>query len=279
MKLFEGHRLASHKIKRRYRLAFQSENTLNELWSVKLTRIKVTVVIIIIILSLVALISTIIVSTPLKTLLPGYLKSEQRNEYILNSLKLDSLEQEISSKALYFNNLHDILNDNIKASNINKSIDSIYNGTPTDSLLKPSAIEKEFIKQYDDEEKFNLSILAPLAAEGIVFACPIDGTVKTTDNANNKDGIIIETKQNKEVASIYDGVIISVNESINNAIEIIIQHPNGFISKYYNISSCYIAKGDKVTAGQRIAIIKENNLGLEIWHDGSAVNPKEYITF
>lgn len=277
MKLHE--RFSKHKIKRRYRLSFQSENTLNELWSVKLTRIKVTVGIIITILALVSLISYIIVETPLKTLLPGYLKSELRNEYLLSSLKLDSLEQEIKSKTQYFNNLKVVLTDKVEESKENKASGSNLSEHPLDSLMNPTEREKEFIKKYDEDEKFNLSILTPLAAEGIVFATPIQGKVATANDEAFINGITVIAAKDAAISSIYDGTVIDITEALSGSVQITIQHPNGFISKYKGATTNLVNQGDKVRAAQRIGLSSRGSVGIELWHNGTPVNPQEYISF
>ncbi|MEG2820736.1 MAG: hypothetical protein RR868_08310, partial [Muribaculaceae bacterium] len=94
MKLSD-YKFSTQKIKRRYRLIFVSENTFNELWSIKLSRVKVVISSIIIIAAIAFLVSAFIVMTPIKTLLPGYLKSDVRNDNIQAALRLDSLDREV----------------------------------------------------------------------------------------------------------------------------------------------------------------------------------------
>ncbi|MEG2675159.1 MAG: hypothetical protein RR938_08650, partial [Muribaculaceae bacterium] len=66
MKLSD-YKFSTQKIKRRYRLIFVSENTFNELWSIKLSRVKVVISSIIIIAAIAFLVSAFIVMTPIKT--------------------------------------------------------------------------------------------------------------------------------------------------------------------------------------------------------------------
>ncbi|MEF9923788.1 MAG: M23 family metallopeptidase [Muribaculaceae bacterium] len=284
MKLSD-YKFSTQKIKRRYRLIFVSENTFNELWSIKLSRVKVVISSIIIIAAIAFLVSAFIVMTPIKTLLPGYLKSDVRNDNIQAALRLDSLDREVAIKDKYLNNLRNILTDNIT---IDTTIDK-HLSTPIvsiDSFQQASQREKDFLKQFDESEKYNLSILTPLAAEGILFSSPLTGVIlPNPKDYNYSDGIKIRVARNSPIASIYDGVVVALNHSIENGTSIIIQHPNGFISTYSNLSISFIEKGNKIIAGQRIAMANEDGkssnsiVKLELWHEGLPVNPQEYISF
>lgn len=284
MKLVNN-KFSTHKIKRHYRLSFISDNTFNELWNIKLSRTKVIISIILIIAAITFLVSALIVGTPIKTLLPGYLKSDVRNENIHNSLRLDSLESEIAIKEKYISNLRNVLTDNITIdTSINKTLSTPI--IPIDSLAKATEREKEFVKQFDEAEKYNLSILTPLAAEGILFSSPMTGVIlPVASNYTYKDGVSVRVERNAPIASIYDGVVVGCYYAIETGYNIIIQHPNGFISTYSNLSLPFVEKGNKIIAGQRIATANEDGkssnsiVRFELWHEGLPVNPQEYITF
>ena len=270
------------KPRKKYRISFHDENTLTRIWSFKITKTGAVISILAIFIFLVFFISYLVVATPLRTLLPGYLKSELRNEYIYNNVKLDSLEENILKQGEFFANMSNILKDSITGSGNKIQKDSL-SGINTDSLMSPSRKELDFVKRYDENEKFNLTVLAPLAAEGIVFAKPVAGIVEKGTPASTHapfiDGIKIKVGKNAAVSSIYEGTVILFVQSVEDGIEIAVQHPNGFISKYKGLSSVYVSQGDKVTAAQRIGTAKSSVFGFEIWHNGTAVNPEDFISF
>lgn len=270
------------KAKKKYRISLHNENTLSQIWSFAITRTGAVISSVIICFFLLFLISYLIVATPLRTLLPGYLKNELRNEYIYNNIKLDSIERNIENQSQFFVNLNRILRDSIDANKNTLRKDTLLS-VITDSLMKPSQRELNFVKKYDENEKFNLTVLAPLAAEGFVFAKPVSGKVVTTTQKDKYkpyiDGINLEVGSKAPISAIYDGTVVSFIQSIENGIEITVQHPNGFISKYKGLSSIYVSQGDKVTAAQRIGTAKDKIFGFEIWHNGTAVNPEDFITF
>ncbi len=272
-----------YKIKRRYRLSFSSDNTFNELWSIKFSRVKVAITIILIIIGLMIIISAFIVGTPIRTLLPGYLKTDERNENIINTMRLDSLENEFEKKNAYYSNLSHILSGNFPYDSVSETKDSANNSIPLDSLMNSSEREKDFIKQLDETERYNLSVLAPLAAEGILFSVPVQGLVKPLNKSDKYDnGIDIQGKRETPVMAVYDGTIIDNYYTFDSEYNLSIQHPNGFISKYSHLESPFVTRGDKVTSGQRIATASSQNkfmVNFSLWHDGVAVNPQEFISF
>lgn len=271
--------ISSKKIKRRYRLSFYSENTLHELWSIKFTRTRVFVAAVVIVLAMSSLISTIIVSTPLRTYLPGYIKSEQRHEYITATMRMDSLEAVIAYRNQYFENLSDILNDEVNPIDSLVQPDSIFN-LYSDSLLAATELEKQFVKDFDEKEQFNIAVLTPLAAQRLVFATPIYAEPDTKSiNKDLSEGVSIPAPKGSPVASIYDGTAISVDRSVTGVVQITIQHPEGFISKYRNLANSYVTKGSKISAAQRIGTTSSDILQIELWHNGIAVNPLSYIPF
>ena len=133
------------------------------------------------------------------------------------------------------------------------------------------------MKEIDDEEKFNLAILTPMAAEGIVFAQPISGEVETFSPATKE--IIVSAKAGSAVANIYSGSVIMASHLSENGAQLAVQHQNGFISVYKGLADIYVSEGDKVATGQRIATTSGSGLRFSIWHNGTAVNPTDYITF
>lgn len=270
------------KAKKKYRFSFHNENTLSQIWSFTVTKTGAIIGSVVLFFILIFLISYLVVATPLRTLLPGYLKNELRNEYIYNNIKLDSIEQNIENQSQFFVNLNRILKDSINANSANLRRDTLITMN-TDSLIKPSQREIDFVKQYNENEKFNLTVLAPLAAEGLVFAKPVSGNI-ISDSKDEKqqsfiNGISISVSLKSPVSAIFEGSVISFSQSIENDIEIIIQHANGFISKYKGLSTVYISQGDKVTAAQRIGTTNGKIFGFEIWHNGTAVNPEDFISF
>ena len=101
---------------------------------------------------IVVAILSVIVGTPVKNLLPGYLKTEERIEMVDKILRVDSLAAEVQRRDAYIKNLASILTGEIKIDSIGQQADSLLS-TTTDTLLPESKLMANYIKQYEQEEK------------------------------------------------------------------------------------------------------------------------------
>lgn len=258
----------------RYRLDFIKENTLNTLWSVRMTRARVWAACCAIFAACAALIWVILAFTPLRQLLPGTLKGDLREQYIETALKLDSLEQVSRLNTAYIANLLEALNGPEEAASV--AVAATAPSVP-DSLLAASDAERQFVRSYEDEERFNLSVLAPLAAEGMIFSPPVASAV-TVLPVPSKTGVSISGGNTAPVSAIYRGTVISSFTAQDGTTTVTIQHPNDFISVYQGLGDVFVEKGDKVTAAQRIGhIAPRQKLIFEFWHKGSPLDPRDYM--
>ena len=99
----------SFKTKSRFRLSFINENRFNEVWTIKFTRTEIVIATLLLVSALSCLVATIIVLSPIRTLLPGYLKEGQRQENIVNSMRIDSLATQVNINNAYITNLEALL--------------------------------------------------------------------------------------------------------------------------------------------------------------------------
>ena len=88
------------------------------------------------------------------------------------------------------------------------------------------------------------------------------------------------------IKTITSGVVISSDFNIETGNTITIQHPNDLISVYRHNSALLKSSGDKVSAGEAIAIIGNTgeltdgpHLHFELWYNGTAINPENFINF
>lgn len=249
----------AYKARRRYRVEIINENTLGLLMSLRLSGVRVTLAAVAVVAAVASLILVLVMFTPLGTFLPGQLRGDLRSQYTQAALRIDSLEQVSRRQTAYIENIRRILSDSVTV----EAPAAATTGVITDSLVSASTAERQFVRQFEDEQRFNLSVLAPIAAEGMIFEAPTmsaDGT--------------------GEVSAIYRGTVLSTAIAPNGLLMIMVQHPNDFVSIYNNLEHVYIAAGDKVVAGQRIACTAANHpLALEMWHDGVKLSPELYLPY
>lgn len=98
-----------HRIRFKYKLSFFNETTLEEVWSFRLSQLSAFLTLALFAFMLVGITSLIIIKTPIRNYLPGYLDVEIRKEIMQNALRADSLERMMSIQSLYLENVAGIL--------------------------------------------------------------------------------------------------------------------------------------------------------------------------
>ncbi len=263
-----------------WRVSISDINHFADIFSITLTVKRLILVCVILLLVSITLGICFVAFTPVKAMLPGFIKSEQRNSFEELSLKYDSLSTVASIQNDYLENIVAIFSDSVTTEIQTLKRDTL--GTlNADSILPTSDAERTFVKQYEQREKYNLSVLAPIAAEGMTFFVPVVGA-KVSDTTDEKyKGILLITPANASISAICRGTVIAEYYVADQGITVIVQHPRDFVSIYSGISSTYVAKGDKVNAGSRLGVMSANKhtLCFELWHSGTALNPQEYIAF
>ena len=69
-----------HRMRFKYKLSFFNEGTLEEVWSFRLSRLSALATLVVFALILITVTSLIIIKTPIRNYLPGYLDVEIRKD-------------------------------------------------------------------------------------------------------------------------------------------------------------------------------------------------------
>lgn len=152
-----------------------------------------------------------------------------------------------------------------------------------DSLLGPSAAEQRFRTNMEQKERYNLSVLAPLAADGMLFSSISEEAVITEKSRNSTKAEVILAKGNP-VRAVADGTILDAHfDSKMRGYTVIIQHDRGFVSRYSSLGSPLVETGDHIDSGQIIAL-QGDGLGsgnsiitLEMWRNGDSMIPSQIL--
>ncbi|WP_080903785.1 M23 family metallopeptidase [Parabacteroides sp. Marseille-P3160] len=276
-----------HRIRFKYKLSFINESTLEEVWSFRLSQLSAFAVIVLFAFLLVGVTSFIIIKTPIRNYLPGYLDVEVRREIINNALRADSLERLIEIQNLYLENVGNILSGNISLDSI-RTIDSTAR-TEADYDIPRSRKEAEYIKTFEEDEKYNLTVLNPdpFPTDGLFFYKPVDGIISSSYNAEIRHyGVDLVASLRASVLATLDGTVVFIGFDPNMGNVIQVQHKNGFISIYKHNELILKKVGDHVAAGEAIAIVGNTgklstgpHLHFELWYKGAPVNPEDFIVF
>jgi murein DD-endopeptidase MepM/ murein hydrolase activator NlpD len=273
------------KMRFEYKLSFLNENTLEEVFSFRLSRLTSLIILFLFVVFLIMLTSLVIIKTPIRNYLPGYLDSDVREEIIKNALETDSLEKELAIQAKYLENVRAVLRGDIKVDEV-PAIDSIRDARDID--LEKSKRTSEFVKNYEEDEKYNLNGLSPAGGgEKPMFYKPVKGMVSSKFNFRERHyGIDIASTPSESVLATMKGTVIFTGFDPNAGYVIHLQHLNGFVSIYKHNAKLLKSQGDAVNAGEVIALAGNTgnlstgtHLHFELWFDGKPVDPSEYINF
>lgn len=289
---FSKYSLLWKRLHFKYRLTAKNENTLEDIWNIRVSIFSGVLLLLAFAVLVVFTTSFIIIATPIRYYLPGYLDSEVRKGAVHAAIQADSLEQQLRYQEVYINNLKNVFAETLSPDSVKKiNIDTLDAGFNNPMLAK-SENEKQFVKQYEEEEKYNLSVLSPAVVstptEGTLFFRPVQGVISQPFNvAIQRYGITIQTKNKENVLAVLEGTVIFSGYDINDRYIIQLQHKNGFVSIYKHLSILLKKTGDRVSAGEVVGVIdvnedksgKEHNLYFELWYRGVAVNPLDYISF
>lgn len=277
-----------NKLKHKYRLSIYNDDTFEEVWFLRLSRLNVFSILGTSVLLFTIAIIVLIAFTPIREFIPGYPDGNMRRNIVSNVYKLDSLEHELEIRDRYFESINSIIRGGTPLSYENEQDTTIsyeeisFDKSEHDSLLR---------QQIEEEELFNLSILTGTTNKtdfsSIHFYPPVKGLVTNSFNPNeNHFGTDIVTASNKVVSATLDGTITIANWTLETGYVIQIQHNNDLISVYKHNSELLKKVGNHVKAGDAIAIIGNSgeltsgpHLHFELWHNGTPIDPEDYVAF
>lgn len=268
-----------------FRLTILNENTLDMLFTMRLTKTKMWLYIISV-LSIVCLLFYIVLfATPIKHVLPGYLDPKLKQQMLTDAFRLDVLSQELDKQESYMAVVKAMMSGEYEM-DTTLNLDSLA-AQQSVVLRETSDLEKQYRQQYEEREKYNLTAFTPhVSTEGLLFYLPINGKINQAFNANDKHyGIDLSTTSRQAVMSVLDGRIIMASYTPDDDYVVMVQHNNDFVSVYRQLTEVLKAVGDEVKAGEAMAFVGRNasksnsHLHFELWHKGHPLNPEEYILF
>jgi lipoprotein NlpD len=278
-----------HNIKFKYRLTIVNENTLEEVWGIYVSKLNGLSVLLCILLLLFTFASLLMVYTPLRNYLPGYMSNELRATIVDNVLRLDSLQSVADQQRQYVMNIQDLMWGRV-------NIDSVQSISDIDSLLEvstdmldPSEGEEAFRSQYEDTERYNLfnSPKNTTNTDGLEFYRPTRGILSSVFDIEKKHfGVDIAANPNESVLATLEGTVIWSAYSIEAGYVIALQHKKGIVSVYKHCGTLLKKEGQHVRAGEAIGLVGSSgvhstgpHLHFELWNNGESLNPENYIVF
>ena len=270
-----------------YKVVVSSEDTFEEKFAFKASKINVFVLMLVYSVILISFTISIVFFTQLRELVPGYSSSDLLSRAIYLTQKTDSLESQIELNNKFYKSIEDVLSGKtdefIERDNI--PIDSSLNDKNLFSISPNS--EDSILRDYvDNQDKFNLT-KNELVIENKMFFSPIKGDITQTFNfEENHFAIDIAADIGTPVKSILDGKILFSEWSVDTGHVIIVDHGDNIVSVYKHNSKSLKEQNDFVQAGEVIAysgnqgsLSSGPHLHFELWKNGTPIDPEPLLNF
>lgn len=266
----------------RFRLSFYNEGSLNRIWTIGMSRGRLWLYCGLIVLGIAIIGACVISFTPLKVLLPGYLRPAERREYLEASHRLDSILERSHVMEAYLYNMEDVLTDGFNP-------DSAFMVAPPplppidiDSLLKPTSAEAEYVERYLARHAFDLGS-TDLGEEIPQFRTPVEDAIVSRGSSPALTKIILSRAINP-VHAIAGGAVISATKANDGKWALVVQHSDGYATCYGGLDQIYCRQGSSVKAGNRLGVIKaakpsSDRFDFSLWRNGVMLQPLDYIPF
>ena len=274
-------------MKDHYRLIIYNDSTIQTVWSIKLTPIKVLTLGGLGAILLILLTSVIIAYTPLRENIPGYPSAKVRQQIIVNYMLVDSLENEIKIRDSYFEKIRTVFQGEVPPDESQqsdsglKTYDVKFSRFDADSAFKDELeAEKQNLAAPSQQKK--VSRLSSLH-----FNTPLRGKIINKFSTKNSHlAVDVAGKLNARISSVLDGTVIFAGWTMDAGNSVYIQHDNNIISVYKHNGEVLKKVGDPVKAGDEIAIMGNTgeltagpHLHFELWRNGIALDPENYMDF
>ncbi|MEZ4856870.1 MAG: M23 family metallopeptidase [Gelidibacter sp.] len=275
------------KLLHKYRLVILNEDTFEERFAIKLTRLNVFVIVSLSTIFLVAATTFLIAFTSLREFIPGYSSAKLKKQATELNYRTDSLQQIITQNEKYFASIKRVLTGDVKMVEFNKdSIIDAANKDTTVANLKPIKADSILREKVDKEDKYNLFESA-ISASNFVLYPPVNGTISEPYNVKEKHyAVDIVVAKDTPVKATADGTVIFAEWTAETGYVIIIEHSYELISVYKHNASLTKQQGDLVKAGEVIAMAGNTgeyttgpHLHFELWSKGYPINPTNFIDF
>ena len=107
------------RVRFKYKLSFINESTLEEVWNCRVSQLWFFSAVCVFALFMITITSLIIITTPIRNYLPGYLDAEVRQAIVQSAIRADSLDAVLKKQSLYLRNVTAIMSGTM-------TIDSVH---------------------------------------------------------------------------------------------------------------------------------------------------------
>ncbi|MEO0339424.1 MAG: M23 family metallopeptidase [Bacteroidota bacterium] len=283
------------KLQHQFRLVIMRDETFEEVRSLKLNMLNIYLLLSSVFVVVSVLVYCLIAFTPLKRYLALPASPGDNKATLALQKEVDSLNQALVDWELYIQGQKNRLLDRVTTAEDIDLPATQSSTSSTEQNVEPSPIDDQLREEVSfDQIGQNLrdgTSQAPLRSgvrlEQLFFVVPVSGEISARFMPDkNHYGVDVLAPKNTAVKSALDGYVIFSDWTLETGNTIGVQHSNNIITFYKHNSSLLREVGSFVKAGEAIAIIGNTgtmtdgpHLHFELWYNGKAVNPQDYISF
>lgn len=273
-------------LRERNKLSLRNVRTGQEIWHVFVSRINMVLAVVALLLVVFVAVLTTVAYTPVLDLIPGYPGSRSREALIANIMKLDSLSAEVGRWEEYHANFAKILDGQVPFSETDTLRRQGVKGTVSSRIGLDSVLRGQMTAEgspYRLTDGNNTRTRAEVTFEMLP---PVKGMIaKPFSPKNGVYGVEIAPAPNQVVLAVLDGTVIlnSWNPETGNIV--VIQHGGNMVTIYKQVAKVLKTTGERIRAGEAVAVTgqltdnKIPHMTFELWYNGTAVDPENYIVF
>ncbi len=275
---------------KRYRLVLHEEQSYKERWQMTVNRWGLAATFGAVVLTVVGITYAVVSWTPLREyVVPGYVSEASRMRAIEAELRADSAIQALNRQDKYLRDLRSILTGEVVANETEAAVlDSAALADAEEGLNDWGLTDEDLAlrARVEDEDRFALQRAqsAERTSKSIPFA-PLQGEISSEfDPAIGHFGVDFVAPVGSVIHAVDDGTVMLASYTSDGGYVVNIQHPGNRISIYKHNQSLLVEAGDRVQAGDPIAVLGgtgTHSTGphshFEWWVDGAALDPVQWL--
>ena len=283
MKQFDKISMLWHNIFRKRKISIVEPESGRESWYAHLSPVSMVMSCIALIFIIFVLLLTFVAYTPLLDMMPGYRTDATRSRQTLirTLIRVDSLEKKMNDMLIYNENRILVVDGKMPTMSSVRSDSTTFDK----SVVPPSQADSLFRRQMENDRRYTLNAGSTQKRTTINAVKPIDGIVAEGFNAKvGLFGIRMASAPEAQVMAVADGTVIAVDWTPESGNSVVLQHDNGMMTIYRNLSAAIATKGHRVSASEVIGYSSmedqaDKMFEFEMWMGGKPLNPQSYILF
>jgi len=117
-------------------------------------------------------------------------------------------------------------------------------------------------------------------AKATKMTAPVQGSIIREYAKGKNEGINIKGAPGASVKAADGGTVAAITKSAEGIPIVVVRHPNNLLTVYANVAGVRVAKGDSVSRGQQIAVLRDgadSHVHFEVRNGFESVDPTPYI--